>query len=362
MRSEVKTRAFSVRTTEKIRQPASFRDAGGGRAEQKFGDPPIRHVFDPHDIIPLEMRPKIIKALIIFFIFTVSVQAVANEPVRNELVRLQNQSGLTLASFYRSIETVRFSDRSLSEGKELLSMTGEGAISRDGTEIAVEQWRPQHSTSLSIVKIDGTDPKEIPGIAAPYGICWSYDKSKLAMNEQNLKRGTTPPNDNLQIFNIASRDVVVVDVRASVTSQCWSPDGKKIAYDADDSVRVYDMEQKRWQVLGKGKDATWSTDGNWIAFLDDDVYYAITASGSDRKELFKVKGAMSGLWWSPDSRIVAYVSRNKSSEPPLIAVDVEWVRLRVRRLADQSEDWVAQLSDVHIPSYQWVEIAALKRN
>jgi hypothetical protein len=146
------------------------------------------------------MRQKIIKALIIFFISTVSIQAVANEPVRNELARLQKQSGLTLASFYRSIETVRFSDRSLSEGKDLLSIgTGEGAISRDGTEIAVEQWRPQHSASLSIVKIDGTDPKEISGIAAPYGICWAYDKSKLAMNEQNLKRGTTPPNDNLQI-------------------------------------------------------------------------------------------------------------------------------------------------------------------
>lgn len=41
-------------------------------------------------------------------------------------------------------------------------------------------------------------------------------------------------------------------------------------------------------------------------------------------------------------------------------LDVGPVRLRGRRLDDNSEDWVAQLSDAHIPSYQWVEITALK--
>ncbi len=113
-------------------------------------------------------------------------------------------------------------------------------------------------------------------------------------------------------------------------------------------------------VLAKGRDATWSPDGNWIAFLDDDTYYAISPSGENGRELFKSRGALSGLWWSPDSRTVAYASRNRLFERPLIAVDVGWVRLRVRRLADNSEDWVAQLSDVHIPSYQWVEVPAPK--
>jgi WD40 repeat protein len=147
----------------------------------------------------------------------------------------------------------------------------------------------------------------------------------------------------------------VLSIRSAL-SQCWSPDDKKVVYDADDSVRVYDAEQKQWLVLAKGKDATWSPDGKWIAFLDDDTYYAVAPSGENRKELFKASGALSGLWWSPDSRIVAYVSRNRFGEPPLIAVDVGWVRLRVRRLSDNSEDWVAQLSDAHIPSYQWLEI------
>jgi len=305
--------------------------------------------------------PKLLYVLGIFVVLGVSAQAIPKESVRAELVREQKENGLTLASFYRSVETVRFADRSTSTGKELLP-TGamEGAISRDGTEIAVEFWQPRIASSLRIIRRDGTDISRYPDIAAPYGLCWSYDQSKLAMSEQNLKRGTTPPNDSLAILNLATKESQVVDVRAYVTSQCWSPDGKKIVYEADDSVRVFDIEQRQWLVLAKGKDATWSPGGNWIAFLDDDTYYAISPSGESRKELFVAKGALSGLWWSPDSRIVAYASRNRPLEPPVIAVDVGWVRLRVRRLDDGSEDWVAQLSDAHIPNYQWVEITELR--
>ncbi len=61
---------------------------------------------------------------------------------------------------------------------------------------------------------------------------------------------------------------------------------------------------------GPGRYATWSPDGNWIAFFEDDGYYAIRPSGNDKKLLFKKKDALTALWWSPDSRLVAYVSRN----------------------------------------------------
>lgn len=282
-------------------------------------------------------------------------QLSAKESVRAELIRLQKQIGLTLVSFYRDIQFVVFANRSLSEGRELLpEAAAEGAVSRDGTEIAVDLWQPNTGIYLGIVGSDGTNVRRYPDIAGPYDICWSYDKSKLAFSVQNLNRGTTPPNDSLEILNLTSRMSQEVDVRAYTTSQCWSPDNKEIAYDADDSVRVYDVERKRWTVLAKGRQATWSPDGKWIAFLDNDTYYAIRPSGEERKLLFKREGALTGLWWSPDSRIVAYVSRVAPSEGSWMAVDVGFVRLRVRRLQDGSEDWVAGFSDVHVPSYQWV--------
>jgi hypothetical protein len=69
--------------------------------------------------------------------------------------------------------------------------------------------------------------------------------------------------------------------------------------------------------------------------------------------LFKKMKALSGLWWSPDSRIVAYLSVNSTLERPVMS-DVTPVRLRVVRLDDDSEDWIAQLSDAGLPNYQWV--------
>lgn len=297
------------------------------------------------------MRPILFRSLGVLLAVAPFAQTTAKEPVRTELIRLQKDTGLTLASFDRSVETVMFADRSMSTGNEVLAaMVDDGAITRDGMDVAVNLFR----RGFGVVHTDGSDFRGYSEVSAAYDLCWSYDKSKLAMNVQNLKRGTSPPNDNLQIFNLSSKEIQVFDVRAAVTSQCWSPDNKKVVYEANDSVRVYDSEQKKWLELAKGREATWSPDGNWIAFLDDDTYYAIRPSGENRKELFKSKGALSGLWWSPDARIVAYISRNKTFEGP-VALDVGMARLRVRRLSDSSEDWVAQVSDAHIPSYQWVQ-------
>jgi Tol biopolymer transport system component len=282
------------------------------------------------------------------------------ETVHDELVRLQRQSGLTLAAYYRGLDTVIFSKRESFQEAELSSVKAlEGVVSRDGTEIAFNLWLPNSGSSLGVMHPDGTGLQGIREAAAGYNFCWSFDNSNLAMSLQNLKRGTTPPNDTLQILNLASRAMQEVDVRAIVTQQCWSPDGKQIVYEAEDEVRVFNLAQKTWGVLAKGRNPTWSSDGKWIAFLDDDTYYAINPTGENRKVLFKEKRAMSGLMWSPDSRIVAYASYNRRGEPTEI-IDVGMVRIRVRRLADNSEDWVAQESDVHIPRYQWTNFAAVK--
>jgi hypothetical protein len=75
---------------------------------------------------------------------------------------------------------------------------------------------------------------------------------------------------------------------------------------------------------------------------------------SSTTEIFHKSGADSGLAWSPDSRFVAYTSHNSAFERPFF-MDVGPVRLRVRRLSDNSEDWVLQLSDSYLPDFQWIE-------
>jgi WD40 repeat protein len=280
--------------------------------------------------------------------------------VRSELAKKQTQNGLTLVWFDRGFEKLNFTDRTIIGGRaQFPDAISGGVVSPDGAEVAVDYWTRGES-GLLIALQNGVELRRYPNVAGG-NFCWSPDKTKLAMTVQNLKRGTTPPNDLLQIRNLASGDVIEVDVRAGVTSQCWSPDGKKIVNSTESEVREFDIENKQWLILAAGGSATWSSDGKWIAFFDRGTYYAISPTGDRRRALFKDAGAMSGLWWSPDSRIVAYLSRNRASEP-VVVFDVGSVRLRAKRLQDGSEDWLLQVYDVGTPIFQWVEDPALKRH
>jgi hypothetical protein len=62
--------------------------------------------------------------------------------------------------------------------------------------------------------------------------------------------------------------------------------------------------------------ATWSPDGKWISLFVGDgdyaaggTFYVVPATGAgEKKALFHQKYAVSPMWWSPDSRFVAYVA------------------------------------------------------
>lgn len=302
----------------------------------------------------------------------VFAQASTKENVRAQLIRLQEQSGLSLISFGGRggyLDVVMFKSRKLAE-KELLkgANIGEGVVSPDGSAIAFELRRktgrtfstpsgkdlPEFGSRLGIVRRDGSDLREYPDLGDPYDPCWSFDKSALAVTGKNLKQRKDAAY-SLQILNLGDGTTEEVEAKRFVTSQCWSPNGKQIVYQAERTVRMYDIrEQKSW-ALAEGTDPTWSPDGDWIAFLSDGKYYIIRPSGKERKLLFNCKDALTPLWWSPDSRFVAYVSRNRLFEgswwPP-----IEQGRLRVRRLDDNAEDWVANFYiEGHVPSFQWIK-------
>ena len=167
-----------------------------------------------------------------------------------------------------------------------------------------------------------------------------------------VRRGS--PDAELVVMDLGTKVVTEeIEPRAQLTSQCWSPDDKKIVYQADDSIRVYKIGQDKSSVpvIAKGEYPTWSPDGNWIAFLDHDTYYAIRPDGRDRKKLFTHGHVYSALWWSPDSRIVAYITLAGLFEGGF-SLDADIDQLRVRRLEDNSEDRV--LVGAPGNNFQWV--------
>jgi WD40 repeat protein len=179
-------------------------------------------------------------------------QASTKENLHTELIRLQNQSGPSLVSFEGAgrngnLYVVAFATRSLSE-KRLLKdeNVGEGAISSDGTEIAFELRR--QTAHLGVVRQDGSNLREYPDFDEPYDPCWSFDKSALALNVKNSKLGKDSAR-GLQVLNLGSGATEMIDAKGYVTAQCWSPDGKEIVYETDQTLRVYDV---RKQTSGAG--------------------------------------------------------------------------------------------------------------
>jgi hypothetical protein len=109
-------------------------------------------------------------------------------PVRTELEQLQELNGLTICIFnYKGIGLGLFKRHFFSFRKVMFDGNATtGAVSRDGTEVAVSQLMTKPS-SVVIVHPDGSDLREYGGIRANSQMCWSYDDSMLALGTPGPK-------------------------------------------------------------------------------------------------------------------------------------------------------------------------------
>lgn len=276
-------------------------------------------------------------ALLLFPLIGASYRKEKGEAVRKQLTDMQKESGLTLANVFLGIGTVDFAHRSFS-GRNLPPPLGDawkGIVSPDGAQVAFEYRR--HG-DLGIARSDGTIIAEYREIVDPEDYCWAPDQSKLVLRAKLVVAGPARPHATLFILDLASRTTTEIDPNGDVTSQCWSPDGRQIVYTASSGICIYDLVQKSFKELTQGGGATWSPDGEWIAFPAHNGYYVIRPAGVERRLLFKKKDSYSHLLWSPDSRIVAYSTPVRNFNP---FDPTRFYRIRVRRLTDGSDDWVA---------------------
>lgn len=283
-----------------------------------------------------------------------------NEPIRQELARLQKQTGLMLISYDSSsgLRVIVFGRKTEVKTGILRGFgLGNMAVSRDGNEVALAQLTGPHSDSLSLSSIDSSIRLEYPYPHSPdvffhFGdLSWSNDKSKIATLVYTSDRG--PLLQLLDLRSGVTKDVAPDAV--GLTSQCWSPDDQKIVYESHDGIRTVDLKTGKSSLLvNEGVWPTWSPDGRWIAYLDHKTYRAIHPDGKGRRRLFHHHEAYSPLYWSPDLRFVAYVNEDDffpSLLTALMTLDDAPSVLRIRRLADGA---TFSLHGPDAVEFQWV--------
>jgi len=215
------------------------------------------------------------------------LQRLQSRSVRAELIRLQQESGFTFAWI----------------GLEVSPDKRVQAVSFDTHTVV------RLKDSLQVFRPDRFSIGEYPEVTE-IDECWSHDQTRLASTM--IDRSTHVVKLGFLDLNSKQIRAITINVEQSphVTSQCWSQDDQRLVYETDDgSVRLYEVENNDSTAIAKGTDPTWSPEGKWIAFRDGDTYHAIHPDGTEEKELFRNHWgkAISALYWSPDSRIVAYV-------------------------------------------------------
>ena len=276
------------------------------------------------------------------------------EGVRAQLAKLQEETGTTVAGFdVGHLSTVKFANRTWNSTDPAgpAGKAQDGMVSPDGSEIAFV-WRhtsPFNDSTLGIVQRDGSNLQEFKQVGEAGKICWSPDRSKLALKAQVGPPGARPRPWKLIILDLESGATQEVEADGDVTTQCWSPDGREFVFYIIDSqdkhgtksrIGVFDLATNKWRQITQGEQPTWSPDGKWIAFRDHESYYLVSPSGEGARLLFKNRYSYSPLWWSPDSRLVAYSVYCCLWKSLRSMTDIG--QLRVRRLADGSDDWVGE--------------------
>jgi WD40-like Beta Propeller Repeat len=286
-------------------------------------------------------RDKTLRFLAVCGIIVIfSAQASETESVHAVLTRLQEEKGLTLA----------WVDNQVLVRSQMTHTTVQSPV--QAVSFKTRTLVPLKD-SLQAFRLEGFSFDDIPKLAA-VDLCWSHDGRKVAATMLH------PPKASLEVFTPETKVTLTIEEETSwkmhFTSQCWSPNDKQVAFESDGNVKTYQIsgDTQSVRVLARGTDVTWSPDGTWIAFRDRDTYYAIHPDGKGRKKLFHNYwgGAVSALYWSPDSLIVAYVRELGFLQGG--ALDAEVYQLRVRRLGDGSEDWLCSDSVDWYANYHWI--------
>ena len=178
---------------------------------------------------------------------------------------------------------------------------------------------------------------------------WSPDGKKIAYDAY------LNPEDP----DLSPREIFVMDADGNNKRQLaeeggvhpsWSPDGKRIAFVGGinvNQINVMDADGRNQKRLTHDfvhkRMPSWSPDGMSIAYVGDHRIYVMDSDGENQRKLTKINGDEHPTW-SPDSDTIAFQSWGKAGELEIYLVDVTSgavnLMLHVPGLWNYHPDWL----------------------
>jgi Tol biopolymer transport system component len=153
------------------------------------------------------------------------------------------------------------------------------SVSRDGKLVAYARVRaaePRRVLAVSTYSITEHKPTDYTEGDFAGAIAITPDGSKLAYSPRNSGIGGA---NHIHIIDLKTRqDTTGPEIPNSWRDTAsWSPDSKRLAYNFNFEMRVWDSETGRVTSLGDGGALSWSPSGEWIAYFDSSGYEESTS-------------------------------------------------------------------------------------